>query len=157
MSGDAFSSLTKLKKVWLNFNACINVNLEGETKIATLSGLIATRCGSPSESSNVNQENCDSFLSKIAKLETDLKTSTNETSKISTEKLQCENQVKQILDLQAKWEIRWDATFAFKTGELKDELKKKRVEIEEKNVKILLLERKIEKLSQIKGQNSSET
>lgn len=143
MSGYTFSRLPNLKKVWLNFNTCINVNLEGETKIATLSRLIPVKC----ENNSDIPENCESLWPRMKKLEDDLRTANEKNEVIHAEKLQCENRVKQILHLQSLWEIRWDATFASKTGELYNELKKRKIEITEKDLMIKNLEKQIASLS----------
>lgn len=149
MASDTFSKLTMLKKIWLNFNKCINVNLEGETKLATLPGLIAARC----ENSTDIQADCSLNSSQLLKLEAELKIVTEKNSELEAEKVQCQNKIKQIWELHQLWEKRWDATFAFKMGELKDELKLKKAEIDEKDSKIKKLKEQVEFLSSNRSPN----
>lgn len=146
MNSDAFARNLKLRKVWIGFNPCINANLEGDAKIATLSNLIRISCQSASE--NVQQF---SEVSDVTKLELQLREANEQNSIINAEKLQCQSQVKMILDLQEKWEIRWDATFAAKTGELKDLLNQKKAEVVEKDAKIKQLENRIEAMNRVQA------
>lgn len=155
MTSDVFSSLTKLKKIWLNFNKCINVNLEGETKIASLPGLIAAKCENSTDNFNESQPNCSAVSLKLSKLEAEFKVINDKNTELEAEKLKCQQQVKHIWELQQLWEKRWDATFAFKTGELKDELKKNKIEIRNKDLEIKKLEKQIEILSRNQTTNST--
>jgi hypothetical protein len=147
----SFSNLRRLKKIWINFNVCINRNFESQTQITSTPALLISTCSDSSENSVIPSQSTSEFEQKIIKLQTDLDASKAENSKISLEVTQCQQRVAQILDLQGKWEARWDATYAFKTNELYEELKKRKNTIEEKDRRIRVLETQIAALT--KGPN----
>ena len=129
------------------------MNFEGAAKIATMATLLSATCAGVHESPSIFCSSND-FDSSIEILQTNLKAANAqnaqlvaETTKLTAENLKCNLQVGQILDLQEKWEMRWDATYATKTGEFREELRKKNSEIDDKNRRIRVLERQIEALS----------